>query len=163
MDSAITHLEEKCLSLRKEALEIGQEMGLYQTQTLRVVLNEKGRGVVAKHFIPKGSVVCHYEGELVSAAEGRRRSKATDTCYLFFFQLKDRRYCLDATEETNTMGRLLNHSRKHPNVKPVGLVLDGKPTIVFYAIEDVLPSVELLYDYGESDRGLIAQDQWLKL
>lgn len=161
-DSAISSLEEKCFALRKKALSIGQEMGMYQTETLQVVMNEKGSAVVAKKFIPKGSFVCQYEGELVSASEGKRRSEEIDTCFLYFFQLNRTKYCLDATPEANSIGRNINHSRKYPNLKPVAHLIEGKPAVAFYAKEDILPFTEILYDYGEHDPKLIAKDPWLK-
>ena len=40
-----------------------------------------------------------------------------------FFHLKGRQYCVDATEETGRLGRLLNHSCKHPNLIPKVLKL----------------------------------------
>ena len=35
--------------------------------------------------------------------------------YMFWFKWNEKKYCVDATEETPYYGRLFNHSRKNPN------------------------------------------------
>ena len=38
-------------------------------------------------------------------------------CYLLFFKFDGKRLCIDATEEDNTYGRLINHSKNSANLK----------------------------------------------
>ena len=68
---------------------------------------------------------------------------------------------IDATQENNTMGRLINHSRKGGNVTPKILSIDQKPHIYFIAACEILPGDELLYDYGERNKDTIQCNQWL--
>lgn len=37
--------------------------------------------------------------------------------FMYYFYHADHRYCIDATQETSFMGRLVNHSRTRPNMK----------------------------------------------
>ncbi|KAJ4918929.1 hypothetical protein JOQ06_022200 [Pogonophryne albipinna] len=111
----------------------------------------KGKGVVATCPMDKGDVVCDYHGTLISQAEGRQRE---DSIYRVFFK----ELCIDASSrcdchpEVETYGRLLNHSRKRPNLKPKMFNLtfpDGpRPVIVFLALQSIKVGEELVWDYG---------------
>ena len=53
----------------------------------------KGRGVVAVEPLLEGQVVCEYEGELISAREGRKRGEEYGSnvgSYLYFFHYKSK-------------------------------------------------------------------------
>ena len=63
------------------------------------VLNfeEKGRGVVSSHFIPKGTYVCEYSGELLTKEEALLKEAQYDNdetvgCYMYYFQFKGEQY-----------------------------------------------------------------------
>ena len=95
----------------------------------------KGRGVVATRMIPKESFVCEYAGDLLSKLEGTQRMKGYALegkgNYMFFFQHNNESFCIDATQESSRLGRLINHSRKNANLEPVALEFQGKATLVF--------------------------------
>lgn len=61
----------------------------------------------------------------------------------------------DATAEPNKgckLGRLVNHGvRKEINAKMKVLKADGKPALCLFALKDILPGHEILYDYGQKD------------
>ena len=111
-------------------------------------------------MIKEGETVCFYEGELLSYTEGKRRERI-GTCYLFFFKHKDRSWCIDATAENFTFGRLINHSQKHANVKPFACEVQGQPSIGFRAQKDIPPNNEILYPYGERDTDILRDNPWL--
>ena len=53
----------------------------------------KGRGVVAVEPLLEGQVVCEYEGELITAREGRKRGEEYGSnvgSYLYFFHYKSK-------------------------------------------------------------------------
>lgn len=113
-------------------------------------------GVVATQPFTKGDMVCDYHGKLLTAAKGKARmdKPVGDAGNIFFF--KD--HCIDAQPQhcgchpdTRTVGRLINHSRKNPNLKPVHCVLkvDGqdRDVILFKALRDISVDTELLFDY----------------
>ncbi|KAK7918665.1 hypothetical protein WMY93_009949 [Mugilogobius chulae] len=135
-------------------------------------LGEKGKVVTAVLPIKAGSPVCDYHGRLLTDAEGKSLDRHE---YVFFFKDSEgNRYCVDATDfpcpchpTMETFGRRMNHSRKNPNVKPRVQDLqfpEGEKTvIVFYALRDISPGEELLWDYGikESFGGEGADLLWL--
>ena len=77
----------------------------------------KGRAVFADKAIAKGDFVVEYKGDLLTYNEAKKREKLYENdmskgSYMFYFKVNDVTYCLDATEENNTLGRLINHSKK---------------------------------------------------
>ena len=84
--------------------------------------------------------------------------QSNSLCYCFNVYIL---FSIDATKETKYLGRLVNHSRKRPNMKVKRLEVDGRPRIFFVAIENIRAGEELLYDYGETDKDIIAANPWL--
>ena len=70
--------------------------------------------------------------------------------------------CVDATEENDTKGRLINHSRKEANLKMRVVVVDGEPRIVFIALRRIANGTELLYDYGDRRKDIVKENSWLE-
>jgi len=132
---------------------------------------DKGRGIFTLDGFKKGDIILEYCGQLVSEKEGLRREKQAETdtstsanmvSYLYFFKAQNKSWCLDATEETGRLGRLINHSKLHPNVKPKVVIYNGSPRIIFISTCDIPKGQELLYDYGERRRDVIAKNPWLR-
>lgn len=129
----------------------------------------KGRGIIAEKAISKGDFVCEYSGELINLklkpAEAKERdSKYAEKMlgsYMYYFEWKNVKYCLDATIEDGSLGRLINHSRKHPNCKTSVYEHEGIPHLIFVALKDIQPGQELLYDYGETDKKILKANPWL--
>lgn len=126
----------------------------------------KGRfGVFAKRRILKGSFICEYAGDLIDRREAERRDVIYELkqkgSYMFYFNWNNKCYCLDATEPTNRLGRLVNHSRKRPNAKMEIFPHNNKPYIMLTAIRDIEPNEEILYDYGERNKEVIKANPWL--
>lgn len=81
---------------------------------------------------------------------------------MFYFNWNNKCYCLDATEPTCRLGRLVNHSRKKPNCKMEIFTHENKPYLILTAIRDIEPNEELLYDYGERNKEAIKANPWLE-
>ena len=79
-----------------------------------------------------------------------------------FFKFDSRRLCIDATEENDTKGRLINHSRKEANLKMRVVVVDGEPRIVFIALKRIVNGAELYYNYSERRKEIVRENPWLK-
>lgn len=127
----------------------------------------KGRfGVFARRCISKGAFVCEYAGDLIDRKEAERRDfiyeMKSKGSYMFYFNWNNRCYCLDATEPTRRLGRLVNHSRKRPNCKMEIFTHENKPYLILTAIKDIQPNEELLYDYGERNKDVIKANPWLE-
>lgn len=127
----------------------------------------KGRfGVFARNRILKGTFVCEYSGDLIDRREAERRDQIYEVknkgSYMFYFNWSNKTYCLDATEPTNRLGRLVNHSRKHPNCKMEVFIHNNKPFLILTAIKDINTNEEISYDYGERNKQAIKANPWLE-
>ena len=80
---------------------------------------------------------------------------------MYFFQFKEKKYCIDATIETSRYGRLINHSRQNANLKTKVISYHGLPHLIFIAKIDIEIGTELLYDYGDRSKTNIAANPWL--
>lgn len=68
---------------------------------------------------------------------------------------------VDATRETNRLGRLINHS-KCGNCQTKLHDIDGVPHLILIASRDIAAGEELLYDYGDRSKASIEAHPWLK-
>lgn len=114
-------------------------------------------GVITLLPFRKGDPVCDYHGTIISKAEGNKKPQ---TGYMFFFKEEHGKgLCIDATASPcvchphkETFGRIINHSRKNPNVKPQVYNMNTpngpQKTLLFIALRDIRVGEELLFDYG---------------
>jgi histone-lysine N-methyltransferase SETD8 len=130
----------------------------------------KGRGVVAKKAYQKGDFVVEYAGELIDLVAAKEKESEysqdiTKGCYMYYFNHRDKQYCIDATKETGRYGRLLNHSCKTPNcvTKVVMLPNQEEPRLILVAKQDIEEGTELLYDYGDRSKESLKAHPWLAL
>jgi len=149
------------LKLQKRILS-GAEIGL----EVRVI-PEKGRGVFAGKVFLKGDYVCEYAGDLIEVQEAKEREIEYEKdpeigSYMFFFQYKSKKYCVDATEETDRLGRLFNHSKTASNVSSKLFPINGVPYLILCASVDIQVGEELLYDYGDRSKKSLDDHPWLK-
>ncbi|XP_029998671.1 lysine methyltransferase 5Ab [Sphaeramia orbicularis] len=126
----------------------------------------KGRGVFAVKSFKKGDFVVEYHGDLLHLAEAKIREAQyaqdpTTGCYMYYFQYQSKTYCVDATKETNRLGRLVNHS-KSGNCQTRLHPIDGTPHLILVASRDIDAEEELLYDYGDRSKASILAHPWLK-
>ena len=70
-------------------------------------------------------------------------------------------FSIDATAETGRYGRLVNHSRKTPNLLPTVIMNGESPRLLLIAKRDIEPGVELLYDYGDRSKESLELHPWL--
>lgn len=70
-------------------------------------------------------------------------------------------HSVDATKETERLGRLINHS-KNGNCQTKLHDINGIPHLILVASRDIEEGEELLYDYGDRSKASIAAHPWLK-
>jgi hypothetical protein len=58
------------------------------------------------------------------------------------------------SEDKKTYGKLINHSKRHPNLRKSVYQMDGKPEVLFETTEVVAEGTQLSYDYGDAYQGL---------
>ncbi len=113
----------------------------------RVVVGRSGvhgRGVFARRFIPEGTRIIEYKGEIISwkAAQERHPHDPDDPNHTFYFHIDDERV-IDGLK--GNVAKWINHSCK-PNCEAD---LDEEAGRVFIdALRDIEPGEELNYDYG---------------
>ena len=127
------------------------------------VSEQRGRGLQTTTQRSRGEFLVEYVGKLTSANEGRRTEEnlSSEGCYMYFFPYKESNYCIDATDEDGTMGRLINHSRKG-NCTPKVTEVDGSPRLYFVANRTIRSGEELLFNYDDRRPEVVADNRWLR-
>ncbi|XP_074868558.1 N-lysine methyltransferase KMT5A isoform X2 [Carettochelys insculpta] len=129
-------------------------------------IDGKGRGVIATKHFNRGEFVVEYHGDLIEITDAKKREAVyaqdpSTGCYMYYFQYLSKTYCVDATKETNRLGRLINHS-KCGNCQTKLHDVDGVPHLILIASRDIKVGEELLYDYGDRSKASIEAHPWLK-
>ena len=70
---------------------------------------------------------------------------------------------IDATEETNRLGRLIGHkhTQDSPNLVSKCFMENGIPRLIFLAACNIKSGDELLYDYGDREKSTVQELPWL--
>ncbi|XP_051823597.1 N-lysine methyltransferase KMT5A-like [Antechinus flavipes] len=144
-----------------ELIESGKEEGMKID-----IIDGKGRGVIATKQFTRGEFVVEYHGDLIENTDAKKREAlyAQDPstgCYMYYFQYLSKTYCVDATRETDRLGRLINHS-KWGNCQTKLHDIDGVPHLILIASRDIKAGEELLYDYGDRSKASLEAHPWLK-
>lgn len=155
----------------------------YNEDFLRIYDDEiKGRGIKAGRPFLKDEFVVEYKGiwlvgmfvklilclgDTIEYAEARQREmEYSKNCnigsYMYFFEHKSKKYCVDATNETKYKGRLVNHSFLQPNLRSRVVELPDSIHLCLFAKRNIQMGDELLYDYGDRRFRTIAYNPWLK-
>ncbi|XP_041811390.1 uncharacterized protein LOC121619625 isoform X2 [Chelmon rostratus] len=111
----------------------------------------KGRGVFTRESIEPSTFVVELRGN-ISSRRGTRRKKCGDTLnnYLFDFSWNGTNWCVDASKEDGTLGRLVNDDHISPNCKIKKIVYEGKPHLCLFAVRKISPGEEITFNYGDS-------------
>ena len=108
--------------------------------------------LVDMNFLIKGSFVCEYAGEIISAETAKKRSKKDKMNYILyvvenFHREKKRIFAIDPTSIGN-IGRYINHSCDPNLSKKLVYVDEMYPRVALMAKTDIRPGTELTFDYG---------------
>lgn len=131
------------------------------------VTEDKGRGVKACEKIEAGDFVLEYKYSTSYVRKERHvREKEyilnEEGCFIMEVQLPGGKWlCLDATGNTNSWGRYINHSPPSmANIRPFRpLMVRGKWRVGFTAVRDICVGEELLYSYGQQAN----PPDWMKI
>ncbi|XP_034530164.1 histone-lysine N-methyltransferase, H3 lysine-36 specific-like isoform X3 [Notolabrus celidotus] len=117
----------------------------------RFINNIKGRGVFATEPIEQGSFVLEYSGEFISVEECRSRHYSeTQSTFLYEFDWQKRQWCIDASKEDGSLGRLVNDNHTSPNCIMKKVIVNNKPHLCLFAVKNIEIGSELDYNYGDS-------------
>ena len=82
-------------------IAVAKDVRMQEWHLAKVSGNEKGKGLFARQDVKKGTVVCDYDGTLLSYAEGQSKylaSKTSANRYMYCFQHGPVKYYIDANE-----------------------------------------------------------------
>ncbi|XP_029129582.1 histone-lysine N-methyltransferase, H3 lysine-9 specific SUVH5 isoform X2 [Cajanus cajan] len=118
---------------------------------LEIFMTElKGWGVRTRSYIPSGSFVCEYIGEVSKDKEAGSRLGFSD----YIFDMGVGKDFIDGTKSGN-IGRFINHSCS-PNLHAKNIVYNHNdknlPHKMLFAVKDIPAGRELSYDYRSSKR-----------
>ncbi|XP_076116760.1 uncharacterized protein LOC143084237 [Mytilus galloprovincialis] len=95
-----------------------------------------------------------YHGELISGNDGKRRLTQYPNSvgsYIMFFRFAEKEMCVDATF-SKRIGKYVNDGIKScQNARVRRIIVDTIPRVAIYAVQDISPGTEILYDYGVND------------
>ncbi|XP_019724287.1 probable histone-lysine N-methyltransferase set-1 [Hippocampus comes] len=114
----------------------------------------KGRGIFAESTISRGQFVAEYRGDLINDAEFQRRRRVyhpSCAAFMFAFKWRGKTWCIDASREDESFGRLVNDEHRRPNCRMKWIDVDGKPHLCLFALTDIHDGEEITYDYGGED------------
>ncbi|PON48316.1 histone H3-K9 methyltransferase [Parasponia andersonii] len=121
----------------------------------------RGWGLRSQNFIPSGSFICEYVGELLKEEEAEKRTDRDEYLFDIGKNYDDKSLCneevedeggftIDAADYGNA-GRFINHSCT-PNLYAQNILFDHEdksiPHVMFFATEKIPPLQELTYDYN---------------
>ncbi|CAB4006322.1 histone-lysine N-methyltransferase mes-4-like [Paramuricea clavata] len=116
----------------------------------------KGRAVFTTKPFVKGQFLLEYSGELITGevAKVREESDENQLICRYFFKFEGKTLYYDASEETKNgpkLGRLVNHGYKGEINAKMKMVIakNRQPILCLFAIKDIDPGKEILYDYGQ--------------
>lgn len=125
----------------------------------------KGRGVIATQSFHPGDFLTVYEGNEVTQekAEELELQYANENkgCYILYFEHKNKKLAIDATEDDGSFGRLVNHKRSSPNARMVTIDIFEDRIPYIKAISHISPGDEICYDYGDTSWSVMANNPWL--
>ncbi|XP_078142365.1 uncharacterized protein LOC144542988 [Centroberyx gerrardi] len=117
----------------------------------RHINSDKGRGVFATNPIEPGDFVLEYRGKLLTQEECQSRCYSDiESTFLFDFEWQNCHFCLDASEEDESLGRLVNDSHKNPNCVMKKIIVNNKPHLCLFAMKKIEIGSEIEYNYGDS-------------
>ena len=133
---------------------------------LEVTRGVRGRAVVATTRFQRGDLLCNLHGDLFNEADatGYENTDNDNTTFLFHCNDNSHTFVIDSRDEAKwapSPGRIINHSIKHPNLKPELIKHpDRATTLGFRAISVIHPGEELLFDYGDNRKDKSPIDAW---
>lgn len=123
-----------------------------QNWDLEILNDLPGRehGVSTTKHLIKGSVVCDYRGTLIgplTKKESVAYLESHRNCYNFQFRGAKGWYVINGEYEDLSFGRLINHSKLHPNCKAILKTIDCRVLVFIVTTKDIIAGQELLFDY----------------
>ncbi len=159
-------MTEETIKMRKAA-EVQEKVLSWYFAGLAVAQNpDKGRVIIATDSFKKENFVVDHDGELLTILQAKERElgyqmDSSIGSYMYYFEIHNKKYCIDATVESGKLGRLVNHSKQAPTCKVVVVEYFGRPHVLLVACEGIEIGAEITYDYGDRTGASLAEHPWL--
>ncbi|RVE66764.1 hypothetical protein OJAV_G00110630 [Oryzias javanicus] len=128
-----------------EHIKSGRDKSFLQE---KVIDSFKGKGVFTCESIEPSSFVVEYRGSIFTQEEGERDDTVEN--YLFNFSWNGTNWCVDASAEDGSLGRLVNDDQKSPTCELRKLVYEQKPHLCLFALKKISAGQEITFNYGNS-------------
>ncbi len=119
--------------------------GMHPKVSIRFVDERLGYGIFAEQKISPCSFVGEYTGEI----QERKQKHLKDKMYCLRYtvwEMGGRNFTIDAEKKGN-FTRFINHSAQ-PNLGVQSIYWRGMPRMIFVALKEISPGVQLTFDYG---------------
>ncbi|KAM4549543.1 uncharacterized protein V3H82_018798 [Fundulus diaphanus] len=117
----------------------------------RFIDSVKEKGVFANESIEPSSFVVEFRGKICARQESSE-TEGGDSLnnYVFDFSWKGTNWCVDASAEDGSLGRLVNDDHLNPNCKVMKISCEEKPHLCLFALRQISPGEEITFSYGDS-------------
>ncbi|GLD59403.1 uncharacterized protein AKAME5_001140500 [Lates japonicus] len=118
----------------------------------RYIDSFKGRGLFTHKAIEPSTFVVEYRGNIFRHKDTRSKRTCGDTLnnHLYEFSWKGANWCIDASKEDRSLGRLVNDDHLSPNCEMKKIVCEEKPHLCLFAMKKISPGEEITFNYGNS-------------
>ncbi|CAJ1082997.1 uncharacterized protein LOC117827743 isoform X1 [Xyrichtys novacula] len=118
----------------------------------RYIDSFKGRGLFTYNAIKPSMFVVEYRGNIYSTKTTTPHKTCPDSLvnYLFEFSWNGAHWCIDASSEDRSLGRLVNDNNINPNCEMKKVIFEGKPRLCLFAVRNISPGEEITFNYGDS-------------
>lgn len=121
------------------------QTGTHPKLSIRFINDKVGFGVFAEQRIPSCAFVGEYRGVIKEGKKKEFKDKLHCVRYTVW-EMGRRRFVIDA-EKRGNFTRFINHSAK-PNLSLQSVYWRGIPRMIFVALKEILPGMQLTFDYG---------------
>ncbi|KAG5671808.1 hypothetical protein PVAND_001983 [Polypedilum vanderplanki] len=161
-DDLIYECNENCFCSRSHSMCLNKLVQFGPHEGLEIKkFHDKGYGLITKEFIPKGTFICEYAGEVLTKNEAFKRDQLNQASnkmnYIFCLNeismtSKDEKIqtFIDPSRKGN-IGRYINHSCD-ANCEIISVRVDSIiPKISIFAKRDICAQQEITFSYGDVD------------
>lgn len=115
-----------------------------------------GKGLFARHFIPKGTPIAEYKGKITTWKEVKLKNS---NGYLYYV---NREHVIDASNHKKSKARYANDARGLKRIKGIinnAIYTESHGRVFIESTRDIAPGEEILVSYGKEYWDAIRHNQ----
>lgn len=121
----------------------------------------EGKGVFSTQEFRKGDIICNYGGNFLEEDYVKKYLIPFEEKCTYLLEMHEKfreswgKFYLNHNDYTKTIGKFINHSKIHDNLKyKIYVRKDGQLDVLFFAKSKIVPNTELLWNYGKTYSGV---------